>query len=221
VSPRARLAALALATLTLACDDIAAPLRNDFYDWHLLAPAVSGTGTDSISFHWPFDRLPVRIWVEDADPLPADVSRAIGIWRDQFLYGEYEATIVPDSSVADVLVRLGPAPGPQLSVTRLRSLAPLCTGATDVNVSDDHTQLLLPIRIYIDPGAVPDTPGLSDCLALTVVHEIGHSIGIFRHSPNPTDIMYFNPSVASPSDLDRTTAELLYHVPSTVEIAPR
>ena len=57
----------------------------------------------------------MRIWVEDADSLPADVTRAIGIWRDGFLYGEYDASIVSDSATADVIVTLGVAPGPQLS----------------------------------------------------------------------------------------------------------
>jgi hypothetical protein len=115
-------------------------------------------------------------------------------------------------------VHSGLPTGPQLSVTRLRSaMAPQCTGATDVSVSDDHTQLRLPIRIFINPEAVPGSPGLDDCLALTAAHELGHSLGIFRHSPNPADLMYFDPSVALPSDRDINTAEVLYHVPSTVE----
>lgn len=218
MSPRARLIAVAFAALTLACGDIAAPARNDFYEWRLEAPSPTGTGIDTISFHWPAERLPVRIWVEEADSLPANVARAIGIWRDGFLYGEYDATIVSDSASADVVVTLGVAPGPQLSAFRLRSaLAPQCAGATDLSVSEDHTQLLLPIRVYIDPSSAPATPGLSECVAFTVVHEIGHSLGIFRHSPNPNDLMYFDPSVALPSDRDRATAEVLYHVPSTLE----
>lgn len=215
---RLRLSAVAFAALSVACGDIAAPARNDFYEWRLEAPSPSGTGIDTISFHWPAEKLPVRIWVEDADSLPTDVARAITIWRDGFLYHEYDATIISDSSTADVVVTLGTAPGPQLSVTRLHSaMAPQCAGATDVNISEDHTKLLLPIRIYIDPASAPDTPGLSECVALTVVHEIGHSLGIFRHSPNSSDLMYFDPAVDLPSERDRETAEVLYHLPSTVE----
>jgi hypothetical protein len=209
---------VAAAALSLACGDIASPLRNDFYEWRLEAPSPTGTGTDTISFHWPTDRLPVRVWVEASDPLPADITRALGIWRDVFLYGEYDATIVGDSGTADVIVRRGIAPGPHLSEIRLRSaLAPQCTGATDVSLSDDHMQLLLPIRIYLDASSAPSTPGLDECLALTAVHEIGHSVGIFRHSSNPADLMYFDPSVDVPSERDRTTAEVLSHVPATVE----
>jgi hypothetical protein len=218
MTPKARWTAIACAALSLACGDIASPRRDDFYEWRLEVASASGTGLDTIGFHWPADRLPVRIWVEPTDPLPADVARAITIWRDGFLYGEYDGTVVGDSATADVVVRSGPPPGPVLSVTRLPSaLAPQCAGATDVEVSEDHTQLRLPIRIYINPQAVPGTPGLEDCLALTVVHEVGHSLGIFRHSSNPADLMYFNPTVALPSERDRTTAEVLYHLPATVE----
>jgi hypothetical protein len=217
VSPRTQWTSVAFAALSLACGDIASPARDDFYDWRLEEPSTSGSGLDTISFHWPADRLPVRIWVEQTDPLPADVARAITIWRVGFLYGEYDATVVGDSTTADVVVRSGPPPGPQLSTTRLGSaLASQCAGATDVELSDDHTQLLLPIRIYINPLLAPGAAGLEECLALTVVHELGHSLGIFRHSPNPADLMYLNPTVQLPSERDRTTAEILYHLPPTV-----
>lgn len=219
MSAGARYTMLAFAAVSLACGDIASPRRDDFYEWRLIEPSPTGTGMDTISFHWPAERLPVRIWVESTDPLPADVARAIPIWRDAFLYGEYDATVVSDSATADVIVTSGPPPSAQPLVTRLPSaLATQCAGATDVDVSDDHTQLRLPIRIFIHSLAAPGDPGLDECLALTTVHELGHSMGIFQHSPNLSDIMYFDPAVPLPSERDVTTAEVLYHVPSTVEV---
>ena len=214
---RARWTTISMAALAWACGDITPPLRNDFYQWRLEVPSLSG-GLDTISFHWPADRLPVRVWVEQTDPLPDNVAHAITLWRDQFLYGEWNATVVSDSAAADVVVTSGVPPGPQLSEIRLESaMAPQCAGATNVNVSDDHTQLRLPIRIYINAQSAPGTPGLDDCLALTVVHEVGHSLGIFRHSSNSADLMYFDPSAEAPTERDRTTAEVLYHLPSTLE----
>lgn len=218
MTSRVRWTAMAMAAVAWACGEIASPRRDDFYEWRLEAPSPSGGGVDTISFRWPADRLPVRIWVEQTDPLPADVARAITVWRDQFLYGEWDATVISDSAAADVVIVLGAPPGPQLSATRLESaMAPQCAGATDVDVSDDHTELRLPIRIYIDAQSAPGTPGLAACLALTVAHEVGHSLGIFRHSSNPADLMYFDPSAELPSERDRTTAEVLYHLPSTLE----
>ena len=75
----------------------------------------------------------------------------------------------------------------------------------------------MPVRVYIDPSSAPGTPGLGECVALTVVHEIGHSIGIFDHSPNASDLMFVDPSVSGPSARDLATAEVLYHVPANVE----
>jgi hypothetical protein len=203
----------------LGCSDIAAPLRDDLYEWRLFVPAASGSGTDTLSFHWPRSALPVRIWVEDSEGLPAHFDRAITVWKSQFLYREFDAQRVNDSTGADVIVRAGTTPGPQLSAVRLRSaLRPECIGATDVLFSEDNTELLMPIRIFIASEASPDNPGLAECVALTSIHELGHAIGIFRHSPNPTDIMFSNPVVSLPSTFDRETAEVLYHLPSTLQL---
>jgi predicted Zn-dependent protease len=207
---------LSAATL-LGCSDIAAPRRNDFYEWRRFEPSPTG-GTDTLSFHWDPALLPVRVWVENTADLPQHMSRAIDIWESVYLYGEFRAELVSDSAQADVIVRGTTAPPVLAERTRLRSaLAPECDGATDIDVPPDHRQLLLPIRIFISPGSLPDAPGVTECLALTSIHELGHALGIFEHSPNPTDIMFAVPVVDLPSPLDRGTAEVLYHVPSTLE----
>jgi predicted Zn-dependent protease len=208
--------ALALATLTaLACGDIAEPLRNDLYEWRLIVP--SGATADTLHFHWGRSDLPVRVWVEPAENLPDLMQRAIDTWESVYLYREFQAQLVSDSTGADVLVRATPAPAKaQLGVTRLESaMAPECSGATDLDVSPDLSELRLPIRIYIEPVS-GDIPNLQRCLGLTTIHELGHALGIFAHSPNPTDIMYTDPTVEQPSRLDRGTAEALYHLPPTL-----
>jgi hypothetical protein len=97
-------------------------------------------------------------------------------------------------------------------------LAPECSGATDLDVSPDLTELRLPVRIFISPVADDGSfPGLQRCLELTTVHELGHALGIFAHSPNPADIMYVDPVVEELSELDRETAEVLYHIPPNIE----
>ncbi|MBA3346449.1 MAG: hypothetical protein H0T44_14325 [Gemmatimonadales bacterium] len=215
-------AALAFATTVAACSDISAPLRNEVYEWRLFVPAASGDGADTLSFHWDRSFLPVRVWVENTAGLPGHMDRAITTWESVYLYREFTAEIVSDSSDADVIVRGTDAPAPQTSRTRLRSaMAPQCRGATDLDVTPDNRDLLLPIRVFVAPSAVPGTPGLEDCLALTSIHELGHALGIFQHSPNPTDIMFADPSVLLPSPLDRGTAEVLYHVAPTLEAVRR
>jgi predicted Zn-dependent protease len=218
MSRRARWIALGLVVGGAGCSDIASPLRENFYEWRLIVPKPSGTGVDSLTFHWPRERLPVRIWVENDANLPANVPKAITAWRGAFLYGEFDATVVSDSSAADVIVRAGAAPGTQFSRVRVHSaLAPECAGATDLDLSDDHTQLRLPVRVYIDPLFDPNTPNLDQCLALTTTHELGHALGIWRHSNLATDLMFADPAVAAPSARDLATAELIYHLRANVE----
>jgi predicted Zn-dependent protease len=218
MTARHRWIAAALVLVGAACGDIATPIRTDLYEWRLIVPAASGTGNDSLTFHWPKDRLPVRIWVEDAASLPENVPTAIAAWRRAFLYEEFDATIVSDSASADVIVRAGGAPGVQFSRVRLHSaLAAECAGATDLDISDDHTQLRLPVRIYINPQLDPATAGLPECLALTTTHELGHAVGIWRHSGLATDLMYADPGVDGPSERDLATAEVIYHLTPNVE----
>jgi hypothetical protein len=100
-------------------------------------------------------------------------------------------------------------------------MAPECQGATDVELSTSGQEIVRPIRIYVDPRFVPGSPGVDACMALTTTHEVGHSLGIFAHSPDAEDIMFADPVVPSLSASDRSTAELAYHTPATLTLAPR
>jgi len=211
---------LASGSVLLSCADIATPSRSSAYEWRRIVPTASGP--DTLSFHWPQTRLPVRFWAEDTLNLPVHVQHAIGQWQAAFLYGEFRGELVADSSVADVIVTSGLAPKGGFSVTRLESLmAPECQGATDVELDASGERILPPIRVYVDPRFDPAAPGVDACMALTTTHELGHSLGIFAHSPNADDIMFGDPVVPELSPRDRATAELAYHTEPTLTVAPR
>ena len=210
---------IATGVLVLACADIAAPSRGNAYEWRRIVP--TGSGVDTLSFHWAGAELPVRFWVEDSLNLPSHVQQGIAGWQAVFLYGEFSGTLVSDSSAADVIVRVGIAPKGGFSITRLAATAPECQGATDVELTPAGNEILRPIRIYVDPRFVLGSPGIDECLALTTMHEIGHALGIFTHSPDPEDLMYADPVVSAISRRDRSTAELAYHTPPTLSIEPR
>lgn len=204
------------ALAALACGDIGAPVRSDLYEWRLEAPSVPGPGLDTLSFHWSRDELPVRVWVEDDNDLPGHMARAIDVWESAFLYGEFDAELVSDSSTADVLVRSG-TPEDKLQRVRLhRAMAPECAGATDLDIDVPARELRLPIRVFVDPRSLPDDPGIGPCLALTSIHELGHALGIFAHSEDPDDIMYTDPEADLPSERDMATAEAAYHTPANL-----
>src|SRR3954471_733759 len=216
---RTGLVPLAPATAT-ACSDASSPGPNDFYEWRLIVASPGGSGDDSLTFHWPQNRLPVRIWVEDAANLPTHVSAGLSAWRRGLLPTQFDGEVVSDSATADVIVRAGVGSGAQFSRTRLHSaLAPECSGATDLDISADHAELHLPVRVYVDPRTDPSAPGLDECLALTTTHELGHALGIWRHSDSASDIMFADPTVTEPSDRDLETAQLVYRQAPNVTLA--
>jgi hypothetical protein len=204
-----------------SCAEIAAPSRNEAYQWRLFRPGA-GTSTDTLSFHWPRSRLPVRIWTEDTLNLPVHVANGIALWKDAFLYGEFDAISVADSSTADIIVSAGSVLKGGFAATRLATTgAPECEGGTEFELPPDSREILAPIRVFINPRFELGSPGLEQCLSLTTAHELGHAIGIFNHSPEPTDLMYSDPSVSVLSDRDRATAELAYHVEPNLSVSSR
>jgi hypothetical protein len=213
--PSRRFMALASAA-ALACGEIAAPVRSDLYEWRLVAPSIPGPGEDTLSFHWDRGDLPVRIWAQDVNNMPSHVQQAIQVWEGAFLYREFQATLVTDSTDADVIVLGGIALTSPASV-RLPASAPGCAGVTDLDIDVESSQLRLPIRVSVEPRALPGDPGIEPCLALTTIHELGHAIGIFAHSPDPDDIMFTDPQVELLSARDRQTAEAAYHTPPSLE----
>jgi predicted Zn-dependent protease len=212
--------ALGGAIAGLACADIASPSRADRYEWRRIVTTGPGTA-DTLSFHWPRSRLPVKVWVENTLNLPSHVQGGIDQWKAAFLYGEFDAIIVSDSNTADVVVRAGSPVKGGFSVIRLASMAPECEGGTDFDLPTGSLQLQPPIRVFINPRFDPATPGVAECLALTTTHELGHAIGIFAHSPVVTDIMFGDPVVPTLSARDRATAEAAYHLEPNLSIGIR
>src|SRR6185295_18103885 len=95
------LAVLIVVVAGLSCADIAAPTRSNAYEWRLITPTGPGTA-DTLSFHWPQSRLPVKVWAQDTLDLPAHTKDGLDQWKAGFLYGEFDAVMVSDSNVADI-----------------------------------------------------------------------------------------------------------------------
>lgn len=195
-----------------ACADIGSPTRGDLYEFR----QILGPG-DTISFHWTQDRMPLKIWAKDTLNLPLHVDSAIAVWQRQFLYHEFTGERVQDSADADVIATIGLPPG---GGGVLFGSADACQAATDILLDPDTRVLTPPVHIYIAPRFLPDLPETQACFDIVAIHELGHALGILRHSSNPLDIMFSNPTVALPSERDRNTAQVMYHWPMNVTIAP-
>jgi predicted Zn-dependent protease len=213
--PRRSIALAALLAATLSCSEAAAPDRGLVYEWRLFVQGATSGQTDTLSFHWPKEMLPVRIWVEDSLDMPAHVADAIASWKDAYLYGEYDAVMVQDSSSADVVVRvLTPPPPGATSAGRLPTVFAGCEGLTVIDTAATRHELQLPVHMYLAPRY--QDVDLSECFEVTALHELGHSIGLFQHSPDPVDVMYAQPEVQVLSSRDVNTAQTLAHWPANM-----
>ncbi|MGB7213359.1 MAG: hypothetical protein WBC97_12120 [Gemmatimonadales bacterium] len=228
----------AVSVVALACSELSGPLRPTGYGVTLIVrdsitPAMvdsvthdtvidgklyrqDSVYTDTVWFHWPQTHLPVRIWADTSGGLglPGHVRDGIALWKQVLQYGEYDAVLVPDSTQADVLVYASVPPYDSTAAfpVDMHSMAPQCSGATDVHVSrPDHKKLLLPIRIYVENKYPLGQDSTTWCLGLTVAHELGHSMGLFQHSDSLDDLMSSNPLVPAPTARDVSTVLFLYH----------
>jgi predicted Zn-dependent protease len=196
-----------------ACGTIGSPLitSGEVYEFRDIEVG------DTVVFHWPRSDLPVRIWVASDSPIRQYVESAIARWQGAFLYGEFRATIVADSSVADVIVRNVPSD----IGNGLGRRAPQCVGETDPNISLASNTLQLPMHVFMYATVSDAVPGIASCYSITMTHEIGHVLGLLVHSPSSGDVMFSNPVLDGISDRDRLTANTLYLVTPTITITGR
>lgn len=206
-----------------ACSDLVSPLRTNPYEYRIFnAKGPASGGVDTVSFHWPRAFLPVRVWVAPGDVLRPHIATAIARWQGAFLYGEFRATMVDDSSTADIVVRNTAAPaGGAAPVVELEAFAAECRGETDLFYDLPTKTVLLPIRLYVFPRFANTPPGLESCYRVTATHELGHALGLLAHSPSASDVMYLDPVLDGISDRDRITAETVYHLRPTYAPANR
>lgn len=175
----------------------------------------NGDGSGYV-FHWPENRLPVRFWVDPRGNMKALVQNAIEVWQDQFMYGEFTGTIVPDSSHADVIVTWADSVPPAVTPdpgTPVRA----CGGLTSTDSLTDN-QIQGAFHSTLTILLTGATAGqVEACVQRTVIHELGHDLGILNDdAPDSTDIMYFTPYASFPSAADRTTMQVLYHTAPTL-----
>jgi predicted Zn-dependent protease len=195
-----------LLLVAAACGTIGSPLitSTDVYEFRDIE---AGT---TVIFHWTQADLPVRVWVASDSPIRQNVETAIARWEGAFLYGEFQATLVADSTTADVIVRNEPSDIGSGLARRARE----CAGETDPNIDLSTNTAQLPMHVFVYPAASDVDPvALATCYSITVTHEFGHVLGIINaeHAgTNSGDVMFPNPTFDGISERDRATINTLY-----------
>lgn len=198
-----------LALLALGCGDILTPSRTPRYVSDLAGEV----------FHWPSDYLPVRYFADTRGAMPTLLRTSLGVWEDQFLYGEFRGTLVADSAAADVIVVWQDSVPPDVPPDTTGALD-ACDGVTSF-VIDSTGAMTEPIRVRLRVRLGFTEPQVAACLRRVAAHELGHTIGILTHSPATTDLMFGIPATETPTRRDRNTAQVLYHTAATITPPPR
>jgi predicted Zn-dependent protease len=186
-------------------------------------PAYPFTDAFGDVFHWPANRLPVRFYADPRGNLSALVGRAIDAWQAQLLYGEFRGVLVDDSTAADVIVRWAdsvPPPAPFDNGPPAKA----CGGVTQAFLDSSGTAFAGPFetQLIILTGTVFTPEQVQACLGRTVIHEMGHALGLLQESPDSVhDIMFAPPQVSLPGAGDRNTILTLYHTAPTLGPPPR
>jgi predicted Zn-dependent protease len=208
-----------LAVVAAACKDPTIPDRAGVYAF--ADTVIISTDTTVTLFRWPANRVPVRFWADPRGNMRFLVERSIAVWQDQFLYGELRGTVVTDSNSADVIVQWTDSVPPDVPPDTT-PVANSCAGVTTFNFDSTGFALSGPVRVSLTvlTGSPVPAGQVQACMRRVAIHELGHSLGLLRHSSFDEDIMFGSPSVNYPSRFDRRSIEVLYHSPPTVQPPP-
>lgn len=207
-----------VAILAAGCDAPTVPARVTVY------PFTLQTSTGDVVMRWPAGSS-IRVGVVPGGTGEANLVAAVGsgaaAWNAVALYGEYDLVPVSGTADADVLVASSDAPLP-VDVSQCPpsgggfGVTTFCLTSNGRNLQPfpllqgggGHVKMIVTVlsTVAADPARAERV----------VAHELGHVLGIARHSPNAGDLMAANPTVSEPAPADRATILALYHTPAAV-----
>jgi predicted Zn-dependent protease len=214
MSPRS-LVVIAVALLA-GCDAAVLPPRPDadVYEYRLALDPPE-------TLRWPAgERIHIHVVEDgpDADLLRTAAERGARAWNAYALLDEYELVVGASADDADVVLAWSNAALPVET-----SACPPTAGRAQTTFCLDGNRLFR--YPATDGGASRVTmlvtiatllAGAPDALDNVSAHELGHVLGIARHSDDPDDLMFTDPMRAQPSQRDIATVRALYRAPADI-----
>lgn len=208
-------AALAAAALVAACDAPTVPALPGAYEFAL---PTNGSGT---VLRWPSGST-IHVYADGGEAaataaLAHALEQGAAAWNAVVRYGEFRIEPASRLEDADVVLVWTGVPLP----VETSQCVPELTGiaVTTFCLATPPTRLqAFPLKGSATGGRVKMLVQVLASLAgdtararRTVTHELGHVLGIGRHSPSDADIMGARASAARLSEADRATVLALYH----------
>ena len=207
---------LAITAMTAACDSATVPERDvvEVYDFRLQ------TDTPKV-LRWPTGST-VRVYlhagsdVARADELRNALRHAVRAWNETVRFGEYRLVVSNTIESADAVVMWStdqpPVQTSDCTPGGSRAYTTFCLSDAGTSLepfpipgmNSSSVRFLVTVRSS-EGGDAARVRGL-------VTHEIGHVLGIARHSPNVEDLMFDGSLIRDvPNVRDRATIQVLYH----------
>lgn len=183
------------------------PRGDDYLRWM----AFDALGGESVLLRWSERDMPLRIHLpepppglfEDPDAIRAAVERGVVDWSGIAGPNVPAFEFVDEAGEADVPIVWAEEPTGDWYIAH-------CVYDMDLwKRRFGVSHVLVTARWEDDAAASPQD------VYLTVLHEMGHALGLGGHSPDPGDVMYaaHNGELAGLSERDRATLRKLYAKP--------
>ena len=156
-----------------------------------------------------FTQMPIRVHIA---PMPIDVE-GVKAYLESFRYAmrEWEAAAdgriqfqeVASTANADIRVRWQ-----RSGLTRIIDTALGGTELTRLSETDFEVDVVLSLRERGSAALLSQEKMRTVCL-----HELGHAIGLWGHSPDSADVFFFAATAQRPTDRDKATLQKVYATP--------
>ena len=187
----------------------------DLYDFRLQT-------TPPEVLRWPSGTR-VRVYAAEvtgarAGLLSTSLSAGAAIWNRHALYGEYELVPVASVADADVVLQWSDEPSP-VDMSECPPVVSIAVTTFCRHEQDDDRLMVFPLQASQDESTVRfvitilgTQAGNVSTTRRLITHELGHALGIGRHSLNPQDLMAEGvPTRETLSQRDINTIQILYH----------